>query len=62
MEGPIIPVDVLMANSEADRPLEDPKGWITSGYVPSSQRLSSGSNNIGNYYIPTKKENMGKRT
>ena len=62
MEGPIIPVDVLMANSEADRTLDDPKGWITSGYMTSSHRLSSGSNNIGNYYIPTKKENMVKRT
>ena len=62
MEGPATPVDVLMANSEADRDLEDPKGWISSGYMTSSHRLSSGSNNIGAYYIQTQKKNMGKRT
>jgi len=59
MEGPTVPLDVLMSNSEADRPLEDPKGWNDSGYVPSSHRLSNNANNIGSYYLKTKNENMG---
>ena len=29
MKRPVIPVDVLMANSEADRTLDNPEGWIT---------------------------------
>ena len=62
MEGPATPVNILMANSEAGRDLEDPKGWLSEGYMTNNHRLSSGRNTIGDYYVQTQKKNMGKRT
>ena len=61
MEAPPTPVNVLMANSEAGRKLEDPKGWLEEGYMTNNHRLSSGRNTIGDYYVQTQKKNIGKR-
>ena len=49
-----------MWNSEADRVLEDPRGWNDAGYVPSNHRPNNNANNIGSYYLKTK-ANMGGR-
>ena len=46
MEAPPTPVNVLMANSEAGRKLEDPKGWLEEGYMTNNHRLTSGRNTI----------------
>ena len=49
MEAPPTPVNVLMANSEAGRKLEDPKGWLEEGYKTNNHRLTSGRNTNGDY-------------
>ena len=59
MKAPPVPINVLMANSEFDRPLDHPDGWFREGYMG---RLNNRANNINGYYQPTQKNNMGRRT